>query len=186
MASSGVKQKALLALILHHGYCLVDAASLGDQLRRRGGGSAGRRGGRNRLGLSVIRILDRFELMVVVDCVGKFLPGLAESGSWSRSMFLARRNRGCIAETDLAHELPGEVSIGFILIANDRRLTDISNFQSDHTIAIEPYKLDFVRRLPIDPFLEWSLAVHFPNLLVRGSNRFQNHLPIHTNQHFMI
>src|ERR1700677_4349939 len=156
MASSGVKQKALLALILHHGYCLVDAAGLGDQLRRRGGGSAGRRRPRNRLGLSVIRILERFELMVVVDCVGKLFPGLAEGGSWSRSMFLARRNRGRITETDLSPELPREVSVCFILIANDRRLTDIGNFQPDHTIAIEPHELDFVRGLPIDPFLKWG------------------------------
>ena len=80
---------------------------------------------RNRFGL-VVGKLHWLQLAIVVD-VRQFLSRLAQRGRGGRSMFLPGAVGGRVTQTNLVHELPGEIAVGFILVANDRRLTDIGN-----------------------------------------------------------
>src|ERR1700722_714380 len=101
-------------------------------------------------------------------------------------MFPAGRGRRRIPKTNLVYELPGKIAVGFILIANDRWLTDIGNLQTDDAIAIETHELDLVRSLAVDPFLKGSLPIDLTHLLVRLAYSFQNHLAVHTDQNFVV
>ena len=84
------------------------------------------------------------------------------------------------------HELPGKIAISFIFVTNDGWLTDIGNLQTDYAVAIETYKLDLVRGLPVYPFLERRLAVHFAHFLIGLAHGLQHHLTVHADQNFVV
>src|ERR1700678_3451698 len=101
-------------------------------------------------------------------------------------MFPAGGGRRRIPKANLAYEVAGKITSLFILIANDRWLTDIGDLQTDDAIAIETHKLDLVRSLPVDPFLKRSLPVDFANFLIGLAHGFQYHLPVHANQDLVV
>src|SRR5271156_5275344 len=101
-------------------------------------------------------------------------------------MFPAWGGRRRIPQADLVYELAGKIAVCFILVANDRWLTNISNLQTDYAVSIEAYKLDLVGGLPIDPFLKRSLPIDFANLLIGLAYGFQHHLTVHADQDFVV